>query len=97
MIIAIVFLGLVATAFNFTVQTWAQQYTSPTRAAVIFTTEPVFSAFFAWWWGGELLKSRGYLGAGLILVGIILSELKSREWREEEKIVGKGPKKEEKG
>jgi drug/metabolite transporter (DMT)-like permease len=87
-IVAIVFLAIFATAFNFTVQTWAQQYTSPTRAAVIFTMEPVFAAIFAFWWGGEVLKSRGYIGAGLILVGIILSEFKAREWREEEK---KGP------
>ncbi len=83
-IVAIVFLGIFATAFNFTVQTWAQQYTSPTRAAVIFTMEPVFAAIFAFWWGGEVLRSRGYIGAGLILVGIILSEFKARQWREEE-------------
>ncbi len=84
-IIAIVFLALFATAFNFTVQTWAQQYTSPTRAAVIFTMEPVFAAIFAFWWGSEVLKSRGYIGAALILVGIILSEFRAKEWREEEK------------
>jgi drug/metabolite transporter (DMT)-like permease len=84
-IVALVFLALVATAFNFTVQTWAQQYTSPTRAAVIFTTEPIFSAIFAYWWGGEILKARGYVGAALIVGGIVFSELKAREWGEEEK------------
>jgi drug/metabolite transporter (DMT)-like permease len=77
---AIVFLAVFATAFNFTVQTWAQQYTSPTRAAVIFTMEPVFAAIFAYWWGGEVLRSRGYIGAGLILVGIILSEFRAMDW-----------------
>jgi drug/metabolite transporter (DMT)-like permease len=87
-IVAIVFLAIFATAFNFTVQTWAQQYTSPTRAAVIFTMEPVFAAIFAYWWGGEVLKSRGYIGAALILVGIILSEFRAKEWREEEKREG---------
>jgi drug/metabolite transporter (DMT)-like permease len=81
---AILFLAVFSTAFNFTVQTWAQQYTSPTRAAVIFTMEPVFAVIFAFWWGGEVLKSRGYLGAGLILVGIILAEFRTKQWREEQ-------------
>lgn len=80
---AIVFLAIFATAFNFTVQTWAQQYTSPTRAAVIFTMEPVFAAVFAYWWGGEVLGSRGYIGAALILAGIILSEFRATEWGQE--------------
>lgn len=84
-IVAIVFLAIFATAFNFTVQTWAQQYTSPTRAAVIFTMEPVFAAIFAFWWGGEVLRSRGYIGAALILAGIILSEFKATDWRQEER------------
>jgi drug/metabolite transporter (DMT)-like permease len=86
---AIIFLAIFATAFNFTVQTWAQQYTSPTRAAVIFTMEPVFAAIFAFWWGGEVLGSRGYIGAALILTGIILSEFRAKEWGQEES--GKTP------
>ncbi|MBN1881795.1 MAG: DMT family transporter [Deltaproteobacteria bacterium] len=81
-ILVVVVMGIFATAFNFTVQTWAQQYTTPTRAAVIFTMEPVFAAIFAYWWGSEVLGSRGYLGAALILAGIILTEIKITEWRE---------------
>jgi len=79
-ILVVVVMGIFATAFNFTVQTWAQQYTTPTRAAVIFTMEPVFAAIFAYWWGGEVLGTRGYLGAALILAGIMLAEFKIREW-----------------
>lgn len=79
-IMVVVVLGIFATAFNFTVQTWAQQYTTPTRTAVIFTMEPVFAAVFAYWWGGEVLGSRGYLGAALILAGIMLAEFKIRDW-----------------
>ena len=79
-VLVVVIMGIFATAFNFTVQTWAQQYTTPTRAAVIFTMEPVFAAIFAYWWGGEVLGGRGYLGAALILAGIILTEVKIAEW-----------------
>ncbi len=56
----------------------------PHRAAVIFTMEPVFAAIFAYWWGGEVLGSRGYVGAALILTGIILSEFRAKQWRQEE-------------
>ena len=82
-ILVVVVMGIFATAFNFTVQTWAQQFTTPTRAAVIFTMEPVFAAVFAYWWGGEVMGSRGYLGAALILLGIFLAEFKIREWGRE--------------
>jgi len=81
--LAIVLMGVFCTAFNFTVMTWAQQYTTPTRAATIYTLEPVFAAIFAFWWGGEVLGARGYLGAALIFLGIILSEFKSEDWGKE--------------
>ena len=91
-IMVIVVMAIFATAFNFTVQVWAQQYTTPTRAAVIFTMEPVFAAIFAYLWGGEVLNVRGYLGAALIFLGIIFSEFKAKEWDgdKEDPIIGKG-------
>jgi drug/metabolite transporter (DMT)-like permease len=79
-IFVIVLMAIFATAFNFTVQVWAQQYTTPTRAAVIFTMEPVFAALFAYLWGGEVLNVRGYAGAALIFLGIILSEFRAKGW-----------------
>lgn len=84
-ILTIVVMGIFATAFNFTMMVWAQQYTTPTRAAVIYTLEPVFAAIFAYWWGGEILGSRGYIGAALIFLGIILSEFRAKDWSDEER------------
>jgi len=75
-ILAIVAGGLLATALAFVVQTWAQQYTSPTRAALIFALEPVFAWLVAWWWNGEILTGRAAAGAVLILAGVVLVELK---------------------
>ncbi len=86
-IFVIILMAVFATAFNFTVQVWAQQYTTPTRAAVIFTMEPVFAALFAYLWGGEILNFRGYFGAALIFLGIILSEFRAKKWDGE----GKNP------
>jgi drug/metabolite transporter (DMT)-like permease len=75
-ILAIVAGGLLATALAFVVQTWAQQYTTPTRAALIFALEPVFAWLGAWWWNGEILTGRAAAGAALILAGVLLVELK---------------------
>lgn len=68
--------GLLATALAFTVQTWAQQHTTPTRTAVIFALEPVVAWLTSYWLTGEILSQRAALGAALILAGILLVELK---------------------
>lgn len=68
--------SLLATALAFSVQTWAQQYSSPTRTALIFSMEPVFAWATSYLVAGEVLSRRGTVGAALILAGILLVELK---------------------
>jgi drug/metabolite transporter (DMT)-like permease len=68
--------GLLATALAFTVQAWAQQYTSATRAAIIFALEPVVAWVAAYATTGESLSARSAVGAALILAGILLVEVK---------------------
>jgi len=68
--------SLLATALAFYLQTWAQQYISPTRTALIFSTEPLFAWLASFLWTGEVLSGRGVAGAALILAGILLVELK---------------------
>jgi len=75
-IAAIVVGGLFATALAFVLQTWAQERMTPTRAAVIFSLEPVFAWIASWFFEGELLSARAAIGALLILAGILLVELK---------------------
>jgi drug/metabolite transporter (DMT)-like permease len=41
--------------------------------------EPVFAALFAWWWLGERMGLWGWMGAGLILGGILAAELGKKE------------------
>jgi drug/metabolite transporter (DMT)-like permease len=74
--IAVGVTGLLATALAFYVQTWAQQYSSPTRTALIFSTEPVFAWVTSYIVLREGLSGRGLVGALLILAGILLVELK---------------------
>ncbi|MBX9602581.1 MAG: DMT family transporter [Bryobacteraceae bacterium] len=65
-----------ATALAFAVQSWAQKYTGPTRAALIFSTEPLFAWLTSYVLTGETLSARASLGAVLILAGVLLVELK---------------------
>jgi drug/metabolite transporter (DMT)-like permease len=74
--LALAVTGLLATALAFTVQTWAQRYTTATRTALIYALEPVFAYGFSWIFTGELLSRRATFGAGLILAGILLVEVK---------------------
>ena len=74
--IALAVTSLLATALAFYLQTWAQQYSSPTRTALIFSLEPLFAWVTAYALAGENLSSRGIAGAALILSGILLVELK---------------------
>ena len=66
----------IASAVAFVLLTWAQQHTSVTRAAIILTLEPVFAWIVSWIFEGEVLSTRAAIGAGLILAGILLVELK---------------------
>ena len=82
-VLVIVYTGLVATAFSLLIQSYAQQYTSSTHTALIFTLEPVFAAFFAYLVLGEILERGGIIGGFLIIVGMLIAELmgKNKEKR----------------
>ena len=72
---ALLITSLFATAAAFTIQSWAQKHMSPTHAALIFTLEPVFAWLTSLLFFHERLSTRSLEGAGLILGGILLSEL----------------------
>ncbi len=73
---AIAFTGLLSTAAAFTIQAWAQQFTPPTHTALIFSLESVFAWLPSYLVLDERLGARAAAGAGLILGGVLLSELK---------------------
>lgn len=82
--------GLVATAAALTIQAWAQRRTSYTRTAVIFASEPVFAAATSFAVLGEALTAQGWAGAGLILAGILIVELKPLSGRAPARLSGPG-------
>lgn len=71
----IIILSVVCTLVAFIVQNMAQKHTSPTHTALIFTAEPVFAAVFGYVILGEILNSQGLIGATLILIGMIITEV----------------------
>jgi drug/metabolite transporter (DMT)-like permease len=76
--VALVITSVAASAGAFLIQTRAQREVSPTRTAVILTMEPVFAGLFGFLLAGERLTGRGWLGAGLILAGMLVAELGGR-------------------
>jgi len=65
-----------ATVAAFLLQSYGQRQTTATRAALIFATEPVFAGLASFFWLGERLSGRAWLGAGLVMLGVLLAELK---------------------
>jgi len=54
---------------------WAQKTVSPTRATVIYAGEPVWAGIVGRLYG-ERLPAAALIGAGLIVAGVIVSEMK---------------------
>ncbi len=76
LVFAVLITSIGSTAFGFSAQTWAQQYTSPTHTAILISLEPVFAAITSWLVAREHLTGRILLGATLIFAGILFAELK---------------------
>ena len=71
----IVFTGIFASAIGILLQVKAQRQISPSRAAIVFTTEPVFAGLFSFLFLGESFTEMGIMGAALILLGMLLVAL----------------------
>ncbi len=77
-VVAVVVTGVFCSALGFTLQLWGQRYVEPSRAAVILLCEQVVAGIVGYF-VGERLGVAGYIGALVILLGILLAE--SRSWR----------------
>ena len=75
LLVGITICAVFATAAAFSIQLWAQQYTTPSHAAILFTLEPVFAVITSYLLIGERLSGRAFAGAAFVLGGILLAEL----------------------
>jgi drug/metabolite transporter (DMT)-like permease len=75
-IVAVLVTSIGSTVIGFSLQTWAQQHTSPSHTAILVSLEPVFAAITSWLLATEHFGARTLVGAALILAGILFAELK---------------------
>ncbi|MGI5912449.1 MAG: DMT family transporter [Syntrophomonadaceae bacterium] len=73
LIASLVITSIFATSLAFLLQNSMQKYSTPTRFAVILTTEPVFAALTGYLWANETFTERTVVGALLILVAMLSS------------------------
>lgn len=74
--VAIAGMAVVASALAFAIQSWAQRFTSPAHVGVLFAFEPVAAALGGALWLGEQFLPVQWVGAALILTGIVLANLR---------------------
>ncbi len=77
----ILYAGVLSVGVAYTLQALAQQRVPPAHAAIILSLETVFAVLGGWLVLGETLPPRGLLGCGLMLAGMILSQLAPRRDR----------------
>jgi len=71
----ILYAGVLSVGVAYTLQAVAQQRVPPAHAAIILSLETVFAVLGGWLVLGETLPPRGLLGCGLMLAGMIASQL----------------------
>jgi drug/metabolite transporter (DMT)-like permease len=69
------YLTFLATMLTTVVQTRFQKDTTPTRAVIIFSVEPVIAAAVAYFLLGERMGAMGVGGGVMIIAGVLVSEL----------------------
>jgi drug/metabolite transporter (DMT)-like permease len=76
---AVIITSIFATVYAFLIQTYMQQFTTPTKTAIIFSMEPVSAGIFGYYVGNELLTNIQILGAIIIVFAVILAEIKFKK------------------
>lgn len=77
LIIALAFNGILASFLVTFIHTGVQKYTTPVKAALIFSLEPVIAGFIAAVTLGEFMVVREYIGASIMMTGLMISEVGS--------------------
>ena len=67
--------GILSSGVAFTFQIMAQRHTHPAHASIIMSMEAVFAAIGGWLLLNEILSMRGLVGCGLMLGGMLISQL----------------------
>lgn len=71
----IVYAGVFSVGIAYTLQVVAQKDAPASHAAIILSLEAAFAALGGWWLLDEQLDGRALIGCGLMLAGMLLSQL----------------------
>ena len=66
--------AILASFFLTIIHTSVQRYTSPVKAALIFSLEPVIASYLAYIFMKETMSTIEFVGAAVLMFGILLSE-----------------------
>ena len=83
---SILYCGVLSVGVAYTLQVIAQKHTNPTFAAIVFSTEAVFSAIGGAMFGIDSITLLGYIGCAIIFFGIVVSQLNVRTKGTEPKL-----------
>lgn len=75
LLVNLLYLSVIATSLVFFLQMRYQKDTTATKAAIIYCLEPVFASIIAHFSIGESFTTIGLVGAGVVISGILFSEL----------------------
>jgi drug/metabolite transporter (DMT)-like permease len=70
--------GVLSVGVAYTLQSVGQRGVEPSRAAIIFSTESLFSVIGGALLLGETMDRRGYVGCALIFAGIITAQIRAK-------------------
>ncbi len=73
--VPILYAGVVSVGIAYTLQVVAQQEAHPSHAAIIMSLEAVFAVIGGWIILDESIPLRGLIGCGLMLTGMIISQV----------------------
>jgi len=75
LIMSLAFNAILASFVLTIIHTTYQRYTTPVKAALIFSLEPIFASIFAAIFLSEILSTLELIGATILMLGVLTSEL----------------------
>lgn len=76
---SLLYAGVIAGTFAFTVQNVAQKYVDPTVSSLLMSTESVFAVLAGWLIMGDKLTVKELLGCAIIFVALIIAQLPNKK------------------
>lgn len=73
-LVPILYGGIMSAGVAYTLQAIGQKFAKPSHAAIALSMESVFAAIGGAWLLHERLPSRGYVGSGLMLLGMLIAQ-----------------------